>query len=163
MTDAPPSLSALLAAGQDVVALLNAHRGPFDLLIGLTFTRVTEDLLEAEVPVTEALTQPYGLVHGGVYASIVETLASAASALVALPRGQSTVGLENTTSFLRGTRGGKLTGRATPLTRGRRSQVWNVDVLDDDGRVVATGRVRTICLEAGATIGGETVAVKSGG
>lgn len=157
---APPDLGSLLAAGVDVVAMLNEHRGNFDRTVGLVFTRVAEDELEAEVPVTDALLQPYGLVHGGVYATIVETLASAAAAIHALPRGQSTVGLENTTSFLRATRSGTLRARVHPIHKGTRSQVWAADIRDDAGRLVATGRVRTLCLDAGATVAGETLAIK---
>jgi uncharacterized protein (TIGR00369 family) len=140
--------------------MLNAHRGAFDKLIGLTFTRIAEDELEAEIPVTDALHQPYGLVHGGVYATIVETLASAAAAVVAIPRGQTTVGLENTTSFLRATRSGTLRARVQPVHKGRRSQVWGVEIRGDDGKLVASGRVRTLCLEPGAEVAGERLGVK---
>lgn len=158
----PPDLATALAAGMDVVAMLNRHRGTFDLTMGLSFTRVTADALEAEVPITEALLQPYGLVHGGVYASIVETMASAASALVALPRGQSTVGLENSTSFLRAARSGTLHARATPEHRGGRSQVWSVHITDDQGRAIAIGRVRTLCLEPGQLVAGEALSIRGG-
>jgi uncharacterized protein (TIGR00369 family) len=157
---APPSLASLLAAGADVVGILNEHRGAFDKTIGLRFTKVGEDELEAEVPVTDALLQPYGLVHGGVYASIVETLASAASAIVALPRGQSTVGLENTTSFVRACRGGTLHAKVHPVHKGTKSQVWGVDITDDAGKLIASGRVRILCLDAGATVAGETLGIK---
>lgn len=160
MSSTPHDLGSLIASGVDVVELLNEHRGPFDKLIGLVFTRVAEDQLEAEVPVTDSLLQPYGLVHGGVYATIVETMASAAAAIVAIPRGQTTVGLENTTSFLRGTRGGTLRARVTPVHKGAKTQVWIVDIRDDGGRSVATGRVRMLCLEPGAAIAGETVGMK---
>ncbi|MCY1004151.1 PaaI family thioesterase [Nannocystis pusilla] len=97
MTDAGPALAALVAAGGDaaaIVAILNDHRSAFDRLIGLVFTSVSDDAVEAEVPVTPQLLQPYGLVHGGVYATIVESLASSGAALSAMRRGQSTVGLE---------------------------------------------------------------------
>lgn len=153
-------LADLLASGVDAVALLNAHRGTFDKLIGLVFTEVAEGAIAAEVPVSEALLQPYGLVHGGVYATIAETLASAGAAVIALPRGQSVVGLENTTAFLRGTRGGVLRGRARALSAGRRTQVWSVEIADQEGTAVATGRVRVLCLEAGAAVAGEKLTVK---
>lgn len=167
MTDAKertagsPTLADLLAQGADVVSMLNAHRGPFDLAIGLSFTAVGTDFLEAEIPITPTLHQPYGLVHGGVYAVIVETLASAAAAMDAIPRGQTTVGLDNATSFLRGVRSGVLRARARPLHRGRRTQVWEVEVRDGEGHLAASGRVRMLCMEAGASIAGETVALKS--
>jgi uncharacterized protein (TIGR00369 family) len=141
----------------DVVTTFNNHRGGFERAIGLVFTKISEDEIACEVPVTPSLTQPYGLVHGGVHASIVETLASVGAAIHAMAHGQTTVGLENTTSFLRGVRGGTLRGVATPVHRGRQTQVWAVEVRDDAGKLAATGRVRMICLEPGATIAGETV------
>jgi 1,4-dihydroxy-2-naphthoyl-CoA hydrolase len=136
------------------VAMLNAARGGFEVALGLTFTVATADEVACEVPVGLHLLQPYGLIHGGVYASIVETLASVGAALYALPRRQPTVGLENTTSFLKAVRGGKLIGTAKPLHRGRTTQVWEVEVRGDDGELAVTCRVRMLCLEPGASIGG---------
>jgi uncharacterized protein (TIGR00369 family) len=147
-------------ADPDVVAMLNAARGGFEVAIGLLFTRVTPDEIACTEPVGPQLHQPYGLVHGGVYASIVETLASVGAALYAMPRHQTTVGLENTTSFLRAVRTGTLTGISRPLHRGRTTQVWEVEVRGDDGQLAATGRVRMLCLEAGAKVAGETVTRK---
>lgn len=147
--------------GADVVALLNASRGGFEHTIGLTFTRASPDEVACEVPVGAHLTQPYGLVHGGVYASIVETVASVGAALVAMPRGQSAVGLENSTTFMRAARSGMLIGVGVPLHTGRTTQVWEVEVRDEAGRLCAKGRVRMQCLEAGAKVAGETVALKS--
>lgn len=163
VTDSGTALASLLAAGGDIVETLNTHRGAFDRAIGLVFTRITADVVEAEVPVTAALLQPYGLVHGGVYAAIVETLASTGAALAAMSRGQATVGLENATSFLRGTRDGTLHARGTPLHRGSRTQVWVVDIRDEEGREVASGRVRMLCLDRGASVAGETVGIKASG
>jgi len=148
-------------ADSDVVDKLNAMRGGFEVSIGLTFTRASADEVACEVPVGPQLLQPYGLVHGGVYASIVETLASVGAALFAMPRGQTCVGLENTTSFLRAVRSGTLIGVSKPLQRGRTTQVWEVEVRGDDGTLAATGRVRMLCLEPGRQIAGETVARKS--
>jgi 1,4-dihydroxy-2-naphthoyl-CoA hydrolase len=145
----------------DVVAELNSRRGGFEVAIGLVFTRYSAEEVACEVPVGPHLTQPYGLVHGGVYAAIVETLASVGAALDVMPRGQTAVGLENTTSFLRAVRTGTLHGVATALQRGRRSQVWNVEIRGDDGKLAATGRVRMLCLEPGASIGGKKVALPS--
>jgi len=145
----------------DVTKQFNASRGGFNTLVGLVFDKVTVDEVIAHVPVTPQLTQPYGLVHGGVYATIVETLASSGAALSAMARGQTTVGLENSTSFLRAMRSGTLIGTARPLHRGRTTQVWEVAITGDDGKLAATGRVRMLCLEAGAAVAGETVAVTS--
>jgi uncharacterized protein (TIGR00369 family) len=105
--------------------------------------------------------QPYGIVHGGVHSGLIEAITSVGAALAALARGQSVVGLENHTSFLNAVRKGKLLATARPLMRGRRTQVWEATVTDAEGRSVATGRVRFLSLEAGASLAGETVAVKS--
>jgi 1,4-dihydroxy-2-naphthoyl-CoA hydrolase len=148
-----------LPDGIDLVAAFNAKRGGFEKTMQLTFTKIASDEIRGEVPIGPHLTQPYGLVHGGVYASIVETLASVGAALIAIPRGQTTVGLENTTSFVRGVREGTLVGVAKPVHRGRTTQVWEVEV-SEGGKLCATGRVRMLCMEAGAKIAGETVAVK---
>ena len=77
---------------------------------------------------------------------------------MALPRNQTVVGLENNTSFVRAVRSGaKLHAVATPITRGRRTQVWESRVLDDQERIVAAGRVRLLCLEQEQELAGEQV------
>jgi 1,4-dihydroxy-2-naphthoyl-CoA hydrolase len=146
----------------DIVDSLNARRGGFNEALGLLFLSVTYDEIVAEIPVTPMFHQPYGIVHGGVYCSIVETLASTGAALNATAHGDHAVGLENNTSFLRAVREGRLRAVAIPQSRGRRSHVWSVAITDDDGRAVATGRVRMLCLEHGATIAGEAVGFKVG-
>ncbi|MBL4632611.1 MAG: PaaI family thioesterase [Kofleriaceae bacterium] len=144
---------------ENIIETLNSTLGGFNTLIGLRFTSATFDELCAEVPVTPELHQPYGLVHGGIYSAMIETLASVGAAINAMARGQTTVGLENTTSFLKAVRTGTLYGKAVPLTRGRRTHVWDVTITDDEQRIVATGRVRMLCLEQGTAIGGEVVAL----
>jgi 1,4-dihydroxy-2-naphthoyl-CoA hydrolase len=147
--------------GTDLVAAFNAHLGGFERAIGLRFTAISADEFVAEVPVAPHLTQPYGIVHGGVYASIIETLASAGAALHAMREGKTSVGLENTTAFVRAVRGGTLIATARPIHRGRSSQVWGVEIHESE-KLVATGRVRTMTLERGAAVAGETVTVKTG-
>lgn len=144
---------------EDVVEALNGSLGGFNELIGLQFVSATREEVVAQLTVGPQLFQPYGLVHGGVYSTMIETLASAAAALDVAEQGLSVVGLENSTSFVRAVREGKLVGTATPITRGRRTQVWEVTVRGDDGRVNATGRVRVLCLEKGAAIAGKEVRV----
>jgi uncharacterized protein (TIGR00369 family) len=75
-----------------------------------------------------------------------------------MPRNQSVVGLENNTSFVRAVRAGaSLHAVSTPITRGRRTQVWEARVLDDQDQIVAIGRVRLLCLEADDALAGEQV------
>ncbi|HEU0031831.1 MAG TPA: PaaI family thioesterase [Kofleriaceae bacterium] len=145
----------------DLVTLFNAHLGGFERALGLQFTKVTPDELVAEVPVGPHLAQPYGIVHGGVYASIIETVASAGAAIGAMAAGKSSVGLENTTTFVRAVRDGTLIATGRPLHRGGRSQVWQVDIVDGSGKLAASGRVRTLSLEAGAKVAGEVVGLKT--
>ena len=126
--------------------------------MGITITYATPDEVRAELTVGQQHLQGYGIVHGGVHSGLIESLASIGAALYALPRGQSVVGLENSTSFVRAVRAGaKLHAVAKPITRGRRTQVWESQVLDGEDRVVATGRVRLLCLEADQALAGEQV------
>ena len=146
---------------QDYHELINAHLGGYNRVMGLQFVKATIDEVCAELEITDAHKQPYGLVHGGVHAGIVETLCSVGAALNTFAEGRATVGLENSTSFLRAVRQGKLHGRATPVTKGRRTHVWQAEIRDDDGKLVATGRVRTLCLEPGAAVAGEQPRIES--
>jgi uncharacterized protein (TIGR00369 family) len=114
----------------------------------------------AELEISSHHRQPYGIVHGGLYSGLIETVASVGAALGALQRGQSVVGLENHTSFLNAVREGKLRATARPLTRGRRTQVWEATITSANGRAAASGRVRFLALEAGSTLAGEAAAIK---
>ena len=126
--------------------------------MGISITYATQDEVRAELTVDTQHLQAYGIVHGGVHCGLIESLASIGAALYALPRGQSVVGLENSTSFVRAVRSGaKLHAVSTPITRGRRTQVWETRVLDDEERIVATGRVRLLCLEPDQALAGERV------
>jgi len=100
--------------------------------------------------------QPYGVVHGGVYCTLVETLASTGGALWAMDRGMAgCVGVHNSTDFLRSTREGVLIGEATPIHRGRTQQLWQVEVTrESDGKLVARGQVRLQNIADASVIGG---------
>ncbi len=139
--------------------LINAmHEGTWAGGLGLVVSSATRDGVTGTVLVTPAHCQPQGIVHGGVYASIVESLASIGAALDAMAQGSSVVGLENQTSFVRAVRGGTLHGRATPVTRGRRTQLWDVVILDDAQKVAATGRVRLLVVDPSSDVAGEKLA-----
>lgn len=116
------------------------YRSPFDELIGARWEEFSGERVVAVVPVRQELHQPAGMVHGGVYAAVVESSASLGATLWLAGEG-SAVGVANHTDFLRPVRDGELRFVATPLHRGRSSQLWQVDVADADGRRVAHGRV----------------------
>jgi 1,4-dihydroxy-2-naphthoyl-CoA hydrolase len=153
-----PALSA--TPDGNFAAALNASREGWSAAMNIHFLHATAGEVSAELEIGPAHRQPYGIVHGGVHSGLIETVASVGAALAAMPRNQSVVGLENHTSFLNAVREGKLRATARPLTRGRRTQVWEATVTDAEGRAVASGRVRFLALEAGDSLAGETVKVK---
>jgi 1,4-dihydroxy-2-naphthoyl-CoA hydrolase len=110
-------------------------------LLGIRVEAASGDRVVLSCPVTADLHQPYGLVHGGVYATLAETAASIAAALWFGDRGK-VVGVSNSTDFLRAVRGGALRAEATPLARGRTTQLWQVEIGDGGGRLVAHAKVR---------------------
>jgi uncharacterized protein (TIGR00369 family) len=122
-------------------AAASAPSGGFVELLGLRFDEVTPDRVVMSWDVTPALHQPYGIVHGGVYASAVETAASIAAAAWLGERGQ-VVGVNNSTDFLRAVREGSLRAVAEPVHRGRLQQLWVVEIRDEGERLVARGQVR---------------------
>ncbi len=140
----------------ELTAVIAAASGEgWSRAMGLELVRATRDEVAAEMRILPCHLQAYGIVHGGVYAGIIESLASIGAAIQAMTEGKSVVGLENHTSFLRATREGTLHAVATPLSRGRRSPVWECAIRDDQQRLVATGRVRLLVLDAGVEIAGE--------
>ena len=110
-------------------------------LLGLELVEVNEDRAVFRCPIRPTLQQPYGIVHGGVYCSIVESAASIAAATWVGDRGH-VVGLHNSTNFVRAVREGTLTATATPLQRGRTQQLWQVEIVDETDRLIAHGQVR---------------------
>jgi 1,4-dihydroxy-2-naphthoyl-CoA hydrolase len=121
--------------------------------MGIVITSASPDEVTCTWEVKEKHHQGYGIVHGGVHCGVIETLASIGAALVARPRGQRVVGLENSTSFIRAVRSGTLRGLAKPVTRGRTTQVWEAWIRDEQDRLVASGKVRLLCVEEGRDLG----------
>ncbi len=113
----------------------------FDGLYGLELIEVTDALALGRVVVRDELKQPSGLVHGGVYASIAESLASLGTAIAVVPQGKTVSGLSNQTSFLRPITGGSIHARATRRHRGRTTWVWEIEMTDDDGRLCVLTRM----------------------
>ena len=121
--------------------------------MGIVILSASPDEVTCEWEVSEKHHQPYGIVHGGVHSGVIESLASIGAALVAHPRGQRVVGLENTTTFIRAVRAGKLHAVARPVTRGRSSQVWEAWIRNDRAELVAQGHVRLLCVDESKALG----------
>jgi 1,4-dihydroxy-2-naphthoyl-CoA hydrolase len=115
--------------------------GPFVDYLGLEFKVANGDEVVGTWSAEPRLHQPYGIVHGGAYCSVVETLASVGGALWLGDRGK-VVGVNNSTDFFRAVSEGQLTSTARPVHRGRSQQVWVVETEDEAGRIVARGQVR---------------------
>jgi len=115
--------------------------GEFVRHLGIDLVEITGERVVAHWEAAPKHHQPYGIVHGGVHCSVVETLASFGAATWLGQQGQ-VVGVNNNTDFFRAVREGRLTSTATPLHRGRLQQVWVVETVDSDGRTVARGQVR---------------------
>ena len=127
-----------------------ARADSFIELIGLE----VDDLVEvgvrtARLPVVPGVCQPMGIVHGGVYAAIAETLASVGTADGVIELGNIPLGMANNTSFLRPVSDGHVHARAEAFHRGRTSWVWDVEMRDDHGRLCATSRVTIAVREHG--------------
>lgn len=115
----------------------------FDSEIGLRYIDVTPDGGRAKLEIHDKLLQPWGIMHGGVYCSIVESLASVSGHVWLTANGGGTVvGVNNNTDFLRAISSGTVTAVSTPIHRGRRQQLWLISITDDSDRVVARGQVR---------------------
>jgi len=145
---------------EDFAEILNQNLDGWNRAMGVRFVRVTLDEVVAELTVGAEHKQAYGIVHGGVYCGVIETLASVGAAMNAMQQGRSAVGLENNTSFLQAVREGTLRGTARPIMRGKRSQVWEATITDESGRAVATGRVRMMVLEGDAKLAGKQVTLE---
>jgi uncharacterized protein (TIGR00369 family) len=119
------------------------------------FVSIAESEVVAELTVSEKHYQPMGIVHGGVYCSMVETVCSVGAHLHASKHGLMVVGVDNQTSFLKATRTGTLRASARPLVVGRRTQLWEANIHDGNGKLVSTGRVRLVCLEPTSNLAGQ--------
>lgn len=134
--------------------LLEASGG-FERVLGLEYPEAGPDRVVITCPIRPELLQPYGILHGGVYCSLVETAASVGAGLWFAERGR-VVGVSNTTHFLRVAREGVLTATATPIHRGRTQQLWLVQVTGDGGRDLARGEVRLANVTDPAVLGTPT-------
>jgi 1,4-dihydroxy-2-naphthoyl-CoA hydrolase len=124
-----------------LAAHINEFLLGFDQLYGLELLECSDTEARAQVVIGEQHKQAAGLVHGGLYASIAESLASLATAATVLEEGSAAMGMSNNTSFLRPMTGGTVHAHATRLHRGRTTWIWDVKFSDDSGRTCALTRM----------------------
>ncbi len=118
---------------------------PFDALYGIEIESATGEEARGRVPVADGIRQPAGLVHGGVYASMAESLAVAGTQAAT---GRAAVGHSSQTSFLRPITEGTVHASGRPRHRGRSTWVWEFDVTDDGGRLCALVRLTVAVRDA---------------
>lgn len=123
---------------------LAGFESPFDDLVGVRFLEASEERVLSEVEITPKHHQPHGIVHGGVYATIIEVSASVGGGawMADQDQGGTAMGVSNHTDFIRAVTEGRLECEAVPLQQGRSFQVWEAKVTDEQDRLVAHGKVR---------------------
>jgi uncharacterized protein (TIGR00369 family) len=121
------------------------HVGTAVAHLGIEFLEVGDDFIRARVPVDARTVQPYGLLHGGISVVLAETLGSCGAAS-ACPPGHRAVGLEVNANHLRSATSGWVTGTARPLHIGRATHVWQIELLDDEGRPTCISRLTLAIL-----------------
>ncbi len=120
----------------------------FDRLYGLEMAEIGDGTMRATVPVRDEIKQPAGLVHGGIYAAIAESLSTIGTVLSVSGDGKTAMGLSNQTSFLRPITEGTIHAQARARHRGRTTWVWEVELTDDSDRLCVLTRVTVAIRDA---------------
>jgi uncharacterized protein (TIGR00369 family) len=137
------TLPELTALGRDTMV---AH-------IGIEVTGLGEDCVAGRMPVDQRTIQPYGLLHGGASVALAETLGSYGAALTVDPSRFVAVGVEINANHLRSARSGWVHGIARPVHLGGRTQVWSIDIRDDNGQLTCVSRLTVAILPKRADAG----------
>jgi len=132
----PPSLDSLNAMSENTI---------HDVL-GIRFSAIGDDYVQATMPVDRRNHQPYGLLHGGASVVLAESLGSVGAGLCVDHERFFVVGQEVNANHLRSVRDGQVTGSARPIHMGRRSHVWEIDVKDDNQRLICIARLTLAVL-----------------
>ncbi|MDF3827633.1 MULTISPECIES: 1,4-dihydroxy-2-naphthoyl-CoA hydrolase [unclassified Pseudocitrobacter] len=128
---------------QTTLDALNAmNEGTMMALLDIRYVALTNDALEATMPVDHRTHQPFGLLHGGASVVLAETLGSMAGYLCT-EGDQKVVGLEINANHIRSVRSGRVRGVCKAIHTGRRSQVWQIEIFDEEGRLCCTSRLTT--------------------
>lgn len=115
--------------------------------LGIEIVTIGPDHLDAKMPVDHRTMQPYRILHGGASVALAETLGSVGGSMCVDRERFQIVGQEINANHLRSVTGGHVTGRASPIHLGRRSQVWNIEIKDDDKRLICVSRLTIAILE----------------
>ncbi len=119
---------------------------PLDKKMGFEMHELTAERVVGSIPV-EGNTQPFGMLHGGASAVLLETLASMGAVVHGMPTNQAAVGVDLNITHIRSATQGRVTGTATALHLGRRTAIYEVEIVDDKGRRTAIGRLTCQMIE----------------
>lgn len=117
-------------------------------LVGMRWDSLSLERITAHLDVDDRHHQPYGIVHGGVWCSVVETVGSIGAAMHAARRDEIAVGVNNSTDFLRPHREGRVEIEGRPIHLGRSQQLWQIVITRADGKTIARGQLRAQTLPA---------------
>jgi len=116
--------------------------------LGIEFIEIGDDFLKATMPVDHRTKQAMGLLHGGASVALAETMGSVASFLMQKdPLKTGIVGIEINANHLRSAKEGVVTGKVTPIKVGRKLQVWNIEIANEEGKMICTSRLTTMVTE----------------
>jgi 1,4-dihydroxy-2-naphthoyl-CoA hydrolase len=116
-------------------------------VLGIEITDIGSDYIYGKMPVDERTIQPFGLLHGGASAVLAESLGSIAGGMQVNRETQTVVGVEINCNHLRSARGGWVFGKATPIKIGRKIHVWNIEIKNEDNKLVAVSRLTLAVID----------------
>ena len=122
------------------------NRGTLMQTLKIQFTDVGDDFLIARMPVTAAVHQPDGVLHGGATAALAETVGSSAAAVFCNQEGLMLRGINISAKHVRGVRTGYVHAKAMPIHKGKTMQVWSIEITDDEQRLVSSCSLTTLVL-----------------
>ncbi len=121
-------------------------QGTFAGVLGMEFTHLSPDRVEATLKVRQEHKQPWGILHGGTVMTLADTVAGA-GAYMNLARGQETVTVELKINLIGAVREGSIRAEATPLHRGRTTSIWETRITDENGKLVAAALSTHLVLD----------------
>ena len=109
--------------------------------IGIEITDIGDDFICGKMPVDERTTQPFGLLHGGASVALAETLGSIGGGIKVYSNNETVVGIEINANHLKSARDGRVYGKATPIRIGKKIQVWNIEITNEDDDLICVSRL----------------------
>ena len=115
--------------------------------LGIEVTELGDDFVRGTMPVDDRTKQPFGILHGGASVALAETLASYGGYLTIDPERYHVVGVEINANHLKIAKSGIVTGKCSPIKRGRSTQVWQTEITNEDNELVCVSRITLMVLE----------------